>query len=337
MNVRPLFVPLLLALLAVPLRPQLRLSGYLSAQYEKGGSESGVSGGTFGAARAGLLLSGQAETIFDYGLEIRFRSESRLELEEAWVGVNPSEAFHLKLGLYLVPFGAFNTANRPQQTIFITPPLALEQAYPASWRDIGVVAEGNLSVLRYAAYVGNGLSEQAFLKDAQQFQDNNRGKSFGGRAGVFLGRNMEIGLSYYRGAYDDAGERNLELRGLDATWDSHAFRLMYEYVDAAIENPPAYSPGSEKGHFGLLALRIGDFSPFVSYQTLEYEDPFHGPGFGVPPDPGEGTSSHLSRWAFGLSYGAAAGLNLKLEYDLNREKGTPLDNNRLIVQTVIQF
>ncbi len=337
MRSRALSVAFAVVLVALPLRPQFRLSGYLSAQYEKGGRDSDAAAGTFAIARAGLLLSGKAETVIDYALEVRFKSEDRLEIEEAWVGVSPTEAFHLKLGLYLVPFGKYNTANRPHQTLFIKPPLSLEQGYPASWRDIGVLADGSIGFFRYAAYLGNGLREEASLKDSQQFRDNNGHKSFGCRVGILLSRTLEFGLSYCRGSYDDADERTHESRGLDLSWDADAFLILYEYVDVGLENPSPYSPGREKGHFGLLALRIGELSPFVGYQTLDYEDSYHGPGFGVLSRPGEGQSSHLSRWAIGLSYLASSGLRFKIEYDLNREEGMALKNNSLIAQAAFQF
>jgi hypothetical protein len=265
------------------------------------------------------------------------KTEERLELEEAWVGLSPSSAFHLKLGVFLVPFGKYNTFNRPHQALFIQPPLTQAKIYPESWRDVGVTAEGSASFLRYAVYIGNGLKEDLDLGAAQQFKDNNKNKSWGGRASIMLSQSFELGLSYYRGKYDEADERNLEYRGADLSWNTDAFRLLYEYTEARIENPADFTPGQAAGHFALLALSWEKFSPFGSYQTFEYKDEFHGPGFGPAGLPGSGISSEGSRWAVGLSYLVASGLLFKVEYDFNREEGTALKNDCFLAQLALQF
>jgi len=337
MRVRSVLLILSAAFLALPAAAEVKLSGYLSAQYEKGESESQFPGGTFGKARAGILFTGVSEDVFDYALELRMKTEERLEIEEAWVGFSPSSAFHLKLGVYLVPFGKYNTSSRPHQVHFVQPPLTQAQIYPESWRDVGVTAEGSASFLRYALYLGNGLKEDLDLGSAQQFKDNNKNKSLGGRVGILLSQSFELGVSYYRGKYDEAGERNLEYRGADLSWNTDALRLLYEYTEARIENPADFTAGRAAGHFALLALRWGKYFPFGSYQTFEHEDEFHGPGFGPAGLPGSGISSKGSRWAIGLSYLVSSGLIFKVEYDFNREEGTALKNDCFLAQVALQF
>jgi hypothetical protein len=101
------------ALAAVPAPAQLQVNGYLSFEYRKGEALSDVPKGEFGNARGGLFFSGLIEQVFDYRLEARFDNPDLVGMREAWVGYRPSEAFHLKLGMYLVPFGVYNTASRP--------------------------------------------------------------------------------------------------------------------------------------------------------------------------------------------------------------------------------
>src|SRR4030042_6446077 len=108
--------------LPLPAVAQYKLNGYLSAQYENGQRGSDSPDGTFGRVRAGLLFSGVVESIFTYGLEARFKSESRLEIEEAWGGVGTSSSFQLRLGVYLGAFGKYHTANRPPPNPFIQAP-----------------------------------------------------------------------------------------------------------------------------------------------------------------------------------------------------------------------
>jgi hypothetical protein len=317
---------------------QVQINGYLSFQYEKGQAQSDFPGGTFDKIRAGLFFTGRLEQIFDYDLELGFLDANHPEIREAWVGIHPSEAFHLKLGMYLVPFGLYNTASRPYQTPFIQAPLPQAKLYPENWRDLGVLAEGRMSFLRYSVYLGNGLREGVDLSSGQQFKDNNKDKAFGGRLGILLSSTFEVGLSYSRGKYDDANQRVLELKGADVSWNTQGFRLRYEYGKARMDNPAGYEKGETKGQTVLFSFNWSGFSPVISYQTLNYSDPFHGAGFSSSPVAGgAGISSEISRWTLGLLYSPSQRLLFKVEYDFNREKAVELKNDALLVQVALQF
>lgn len=328
---------LLAILINPPAHAQFKAWGYFAFQYEKGGSQSDFPKGTFGGTQAGLLISGQRGNLFFYGLEIRLKSETEVRLEEAWAALQPSPAFGLKLGLYLVPFGKYNRSNRPHETRLIEPPLHLEALYPASWRDVGLLMEGRFGILNYSGCLGNGLAEADDLRSSQQFKDNNSEKAMGGRVGVFLSPSFEVGGSYYRGKYDDANRRNLILQGADITWDNDTFLFSYEYGKALIGNPEEYRRGESEGHFLLFCLKIGGFSPLASYQKLRIDDPYHGPGFEPGVSPGSGLSSRCSRWAFGLTYAPDPDLLIKLEYDLNKEAEGELKNDVFLVQLALQW
>jgi hypothetical protein len=315
-----------------PAAAQVNLNGYFSAGYENGRKEAASPEGTFGGVQAGLLFTGTVSTILTYDLEIRFRSESRLDIEEAWVGLAPSSSFVLKLGFYLVPFGTYNTANRPHQNPFIQTPLPQASLYPPSWRDIGVLAEGKWSSLGYSLYLGNGLGEGRDLANGQQFKDNNGNPAAGGRLSLLLSQSLEVGASYYRGRYDDEGRRNLELRGADIGWKTESFLLTYEYAKASLDNPEGFGRGSADGHFVLASLTLGKFSPLASYQTLVYKDPYHGED-SVP----AGIDTDVSRWAVGLVYSPVRNFMVKVEYDFNREAGVKLDNDLLQAQVTFVF
>jgi hypothetical protein len=321
----------------LPAYSQYKLNGWLSAAYEKGKSQSDVPKGTFDWIKAGLLFAGRTSNIFNYDLEIQFKSESRVEIEEAWIGVNPRESFQLKLGLYLVPFGKYNTANRPYETPFIQIPLPQAYIYPQSWRDIGVLLEGRWSSFGYSIYLGNGLAEGRNLPEGQQFKDNNGNKAAGGRVSLKLGEGFEVGGSYYRGKYDTAAERNLKLYSADATWSSQGFLLVYEYDRADIDNPEGYAQGKAEGHFALASLKISDFTALVSYQTLKYIDPYHewAPLEALPVT--VGIAKDIRRWALGLAYSPAPGFGFTVEYDFNREKPFDLDDDIFLARVSLLF
>ncbi len=319
------------------MRAQFKAGGYFSFQYENGESQAEFPDGTFRQVQAGLLFTGESNKIFLYDLEVRFKTETSVEIEEAWVAIQPSSAFHLRLGFYLVPFGKYNRASRPHETGFIQAPLHLEALYPASWRDIGLLAEGNIGIFNYSGYLGNGLREAHDLPSGQQFKDNNADKAAGGRVGVFLSQSFEVGFSYYRGKYDDEGSRSLALQGADVTWQTDSFLFFYEYGRALIDNPDEYGRGETEGHFFLLLLKISEFSPLVSYQEMKSDDLYHGPGFLAGVSPGSGVSSELKRWAVGLTYRPSPNIMIKIEYDFNRERDLNLKNDVLLGQVALQF
>lgn len=339
MRARSILVVLSLSMAVLPqhMEAQLKAGGYFSFQYENGESQAEFPGGSFRQAQAGLLFTGESNKIFLYDLEVRFKTETSVELEEAWVAIQPSQAFRLRLGFFLVPFGKYNRASRPHETDFIQAPLHLEALCPASWRDIGLLAEGSIGIFNYSGYLGNGLREAQDVPSGQQFKDNNADKAAGGRVGVFLSQSFEVGLSYYRGKYDDEGSRSLALQGTDLTWQTDSFLFFYEYGRALIDNPGEYASGETEGHFFLLSLRISEFSALVSYQVVKSDDPYHGPGFLAGVSPGSGVSSELKRWAVGLSYRPSPNLVIKIEYDFNKERDLDLKNNVLLGQVAFQF
>ncbi|MDH7512376.1 MAG: porin [Clostridiales bacterium] len=318
-------------------KAQLKANGYFSFQYENGESQAEFPDGTFRQVQAGLLFAGELNKMFLYDLEVRFKNETRVEIEEAWVAIRPSSAFQLRLGCYLVPFGKYNRASRPHEIDFVKAPLHLEALYPASWRDIGLLAEGSISFFNYSGYLGNGMREAQDVPSGQQFKDNNKDKAIGGRAGVFLSQSFEVGFSYYRGKYDDEGSRSLVLQGADVTWQTDSFLFFYEHGKALIDNPGEYDRGETEGHFFLFSLRTNKFAPLISYQVMKSDDPYHGPGYLAGGIAGSGISSELTRWAVGLAYRPSPGIVIKIEYDFNREKDLSLKNDVLLGQVAVQW
>jgi len=235
----------------------------------------------------GILFSGQIAPKFDYVAELRAEM-AEIDVLQAWVRYNPSESFTLSLGSFLVPFGRYNQAFRPHQTALINPPLHIEQMYPLRWRDLGLLLEGKISSLFYSAYVVNGLGESENLEEGQQFEDNNKDKALGARVGLFLSPKLAVAFSYYRGKYDEDSSRDLTFLGADLRWEFGGLYILSEYCKAEFENPEPYSAGEVEGYFVQVSFDIETLRPVASYQYLEYDDPFHGPGFILPSYPGGG-------------------------------------------------
>jgi predicted porin len=337
MKAKYFFIFILFLLFAVPTVAQVKVNGYLSFEYLKGEKQSGFHQGSFQNARAGLITTGQIAPRFDFALEARLRGEYQVELEQAWAGFKASEAFSLKLGLFLVPFGKYNQSNRPHQTLLIRSPLNLEDTYPASWRDIGVLAEGKIGIFLYSAYLGNGLAEAENLRGGQQFNDNNSDKGKGTRIGLLLAQKFEVGVSYYRGKQDERNERNLRLLGFDLSWDIESFQVLAEYSKGEMENPSPGAKGKAEGYFVQLSFPVDRFNAVVSYQDFSYKDAFHGPGFQKPAISGQGIDEDSQRWALGLDYSFSQNLLLKLEYDFNKARDRNLKANLFLAQVALSF
>lgn len=316
---------------------QTRTNGYLSFEYARGQEESGLSWGSFQNPQFGLMFSGELALKLDYSSEIRFRNESQIEIEQAYLRMKHSDSFSLKLGLYLVPFGKYNTSNRPHQTELIKPPLNVENLFPSSWRDLGLLIEGKFSGFFYSAYLGNGLAESSKLSSAQQFRDNNKDKGKGMRAGLMLGRGLEAAFSYYRGKYDKGNERNLVLEGIDLSWISEGFQIISEYSRAEMENPPDFAKGKAEGYFVQFSFNIDNLRPVGSYQRLKYEDLFHGEDFVSFEFGGKGIVDERSRWTIGMVYFASKNVIFKVEYEFNREREIELKNDLFLFQVALNF
>jgi hypothetical protein len=314
-----------------------KLSGYLFFDYSKGEADSPFPEGRIGGLGAGFFLTGQLSVEFGYDLEVRYAGANRVELDQAWLSWNASDAIKVLVGEYLVPFGRYNQNSRPHETLFVNVPLVFEFAYPERWRDLGAQGRVAWSWLNLTAYVGNGLREAAFVAEGQQFGDNNAAKAWGGRLGLKPDPTIELGVSYTQDKYDDPGSRSLKLLGADAAWITRDYQVLGEYVRTTSQNPAPFGKGVVEGFYVLVAIDYQSFYPMVSYQQVRASDPFHGTGWEDPDVPGEGIAVNKTRWAAGLVYQPVNILRLKLEYDFNKDKGLSLRENLFSVQAAVSF
>ncbi len=327
----------LMALLAAALPGQVRLNGYFSSDYTQPLDKSSGRVGSFGNLDAGLIVSGDWTSQFNYVLEMRMGESWKPEIERAYLGWNYSDAFRLRVGLYLVPFGRMNEADRPYQTMLVAYPYPYGEAFPASWRDIGAMLEGQTGIFRYAAYIGNGLAEADTLADGQQFSDNNKNKAYGLRLSFSLSQELEIGGSYYHGRQDAADTRNLVLYGADAAWVTKDVRCIAEYTQADIDNPASFAPGRAEGWNVQLGVNLGQFTPVLAYAKSKSSDPFHGLGWTADGGIGAGILANHDRWALGVDFAPYANILLKLEYDIQKDTLLDRKDNVLRIQAAVHF
>jgi hypothetical protein len=313
---------------SVRLEAQVKFGGEASFEYLKGQTASEFAHGSIENVRAGFMAAGVISSKFGFTLEARSWGVSTVQLEQAWIGLVPSKAFNIKAGLYLVPFGGWNQASRPYQTLLVGTPLNLEFLYPQSWRDIGLIVDGQVGVVTYAAYVGNGLKleDADSLRDGQQFSDNNKDKAVGGRVGLTFSQGIEAAVSYYTGKYDNLNERRLTLEGADFRWMTPQWEVRAEATRAIIKNPESFGEGKCEGYAVWAVMSFAHLQPVGSFQKVKYTDPFHGGGIALD----------LSRWTAGFRYVFAPNLFLKAEYEWNLETPT-LNNNLIRIQAALGF
>jgi hypothetical protein len=316
-----------LVALALPARGQVKLGGYLSLEYIKGQADSDYSRGDVENLLAGFLARGEIERKFGFTLEARALGVSSFDLVQAWAGFFPSKVFTVRAGLFLVPFGAWNLASRPHETLLIRTPLNLEYLYPASWRELGLVIEGETGGLTYAAYIGNGLAETDGPVQAQQFSDNNADKAKGGRLGLIIGQTIRAGVSYYSGKYDELNQRDLILEGADLTWVTSLWEIHGEYTKGILENPQPFEKGRSEGFAIWTTMKYRTVQPIGSYQKVKFTDSYHAGGIDLD----------QRRWTAGLRWVVGSALFIKAEYNWNKVVGLDLKTNEFQVQVGLSF
>ena len=316
----------LLVALAIPALGQVKYGGYMAVEYIDGEADSSYTTGKVDNLLAGFLANGLLKEKYGFAIEVRARGISTFDLVQAWAGFLPSKGFTARAGLFLVPFGTWNRASRPHESLLVRTPLNLEFLYPPYWRDLGLLIEGETGVLSYAGFIGNGLAEADTLGSGQQFTDNNSDKGKGGRLGLSFGRAIRAGVSYYIGKYDDTNMYDLTLEGADLSWVTSRWEVHGEYTKAFVENPQPYERGTSEGYSIWMVMNYKSFQPIGSFQTVKYQDSYRG-----------GIDLDKSRWTAGFRYVLSSTFFLKFEYDWNSEEGTALNNDQFQVQLGLSF
>ena len=326
----------LLLLLPAGLRSEIKPGGYLSFSFIKGQSQSGYRQGSFQDALGGIFFLGPLNDNFDVAFEVRFGQDSKFEVEQASIAYKLGSETTLKLGLFLIPFGKYNESSRPFQTLLVEAPMNIAGAYPSSWRDIGLCLQGRWSFLNYSLYFGNGLGEKDGVAAGQLFKDINKDKAKGGRLGLIMGQGFEAGVSYYKGNFDAENKLRLVIKGADLAYVTEGYEIRGEVTRSTWKNGEGIANGKSEGFFILSAMNFGNIRPIVCYQKWDPGD-FSGGYRLLPLEDGPEIPGARTRWAFGIRYAINPLFGIKAEYDINREKGTAVNNDVLRLQAALSF
>lgn len=208
------------------------------------------------------------------------------EAEQAYVDLLLAQAFNLRAGVLLIPFGKFNLDHFDPRRDLIRPPSVARLVTPTTWSDLGFSAFGLIPISEnvkatYEVQVVNGLTDR-FLASPGSIPepglqsgktglrtDNNGDKAVVGRGTLKFFDQYEIGFSGYRGAYKPSSSDLITGVGFDAEfkprnvrfWEN--FQLRSEFARFDIQG--STTPSSLWGYYIQLTYR---FWPSVLNSTI---------------------------------------------------------------------
>ena len=161
----------------------------------------------------------------------------------------------------------------------------------------------------YEIYVVNGFNgktaDSIRSGRGSHKADNNEEKSLVGRLGYspFLG--LEMGTSFHRGAYDDAGDENLTILALDGSYNSGPFDMKAEYASASVGE---VDYDSRSGHYVQLGYHflpgaIEQFPNSIFTASLRYDHIDLG-------------GSDETRYTLGINFRPEEETVMKLDYEI---------------------
>ena len=249
----------------------------------------------------------------------------------------------LRMGKFLVPIGRFNEYLSPEYANKLPDrPYCLWQIVPIVWAETGVQLRGEFDFsskqsLNYAFYVVNGL-EQAANSDGSVGEggsirsmrpnnrdSNNNNKAWGGRIGFKPFKELEVGASYYTGAYTIDGKQDLSITDFHIEYYKNKLTLRGEYVRA---NQQTSGMDLDKnGFYAEGAYRMNPFlEPVVRYDQADLDS---------------GSGHDVKRSTLGLVYYPNPKLhpmfNFKVSQSIIHDDGTGDHESEFVAQCVIGF
>lgn len=288
--------------------------------------------------------------LFQFQDRVLFEAEFEFELQE---GVTETGLEYAQLdfiahdnlvlvgGKFLVPFGVFGERLHPTwiNKFPTAPPLYGHHvsefgAAPllSILSDIGFMARGSYRPEPFAlalnvygtqgpAIEGPADEEIPELGFPASSSDNNENKMFGTRLDVALPPWAEVNLSFLNGDYDEFG--NLDFTGWNVAAEFHARNLEVrgEYLQTRqeIETVSGFPTFRRHGFYAQAAYRWRAWEPVFRW-TQVFDDEL------------DGQIAGQGAWqaGFGLNYWFSPSIAVMTGFELNREDGPELDNDRLV-------
>ena len=207
-----------------------------------------------------------AEIEFEHGGLVKGTGDSdgEIKLEFATLDISFSEALNYRGGVILTPLGRFNLIHDSPVNDLTNRPLVARQIIPTTLAEAGMGLFGTLypsesALLGYEIYVVNGFDEDVAgsMRSGRGSQkaDNNEEKSLAGRVNYSPAIGVDLGASFHRGAYDDAGDHNLAIVAFDGSLNRGPWEARGEFAAASIDGAVA---DSRSGYYAQLGYHFLD-------------------------------------------------------------------------------
>jgi len=222
------------------------IGGYMDLEWEINPDEN-----TFNQHRLIPFIFSEITPWLHFSTELEFEETGEeIKVEYATLDMKINQWLTYRGGLILSPLGKFNMVHDSPWNDLVSRPLVDQQLIPTTLSEPGMGFTGTLypssvSVLGYEIYLVNGFNGDMLMNPDEvriregrgEPEDNNRAKSLVSRIvySPFLG--LELGASLHTGNYADAGNRNLTIGAMDATYQKGATELLLEGAVARIDLP----------------------------------------------------------------------------------------------------
>jgi len=286
-----------------------------------------------------LVFSGQPHERLSFFSEIEFEQAAAVGeerggevlVEQAYANLQFSPLLNLRAGILLVPFGNVNVDHFAPRRDVVNKPIVSWVVAPSDWTDNGLGFHGSrlfgsLWLVSYEAYLIAGLDSQISaygLRNARQGYgvDNNGDKSIVGRVAINRAGRVTVGLSGYRGKYDDANSLELEGWAIDSLVDLGRLRLTGEYNSFTADGA---RQARYYGYYGRASLDLLKGSLRKSFLGRGFSEPRLTAVYQYDWVSSEGPleagweRTRESRHTAGLNFRPSDNWVLKLQYEWNR-------------------
>ena len=285
------------------------------------------------------------EAEFEFALE---GGVTETGLEYAQLDYIANEYLVLVGGKFLLPFGVFGDRLHPTwiNKFPDAPPIyghhvsefGVEPLIPVL-SDLGFMARGtvrpgrwNLALNLYAVQGPQGEfvdgEELPELEFPGSSGDNNTNKGLGGRLDVALPPWAEVNLSYLNGDYDEDNILDFTAWNVAAEARYANFEVRGEYIQTRqeIETVEGFPTLRRHGFYAQLAYRWRHWEPVFRWTQI-FDDSLDG----------EVVEDGARQAGFGLDYWFAPAIALMAAYEINREGGPEVDNDRFLIHVAFGF
>lgn len=236
--------------------------------------------------------------------EIEIENGTELEMEQAYVDLQPRRWLGLRAGLLIVPLGILNIYHEPPTFLTVERPDVDQLIIPTTWRELGVGIYGTVREgLHYQLYAMNGLEAQRFNAAAPLVGGRGNGANSQLNDAAVTGRvnytgllGLDAGVGFYFGG---AGQKVQELGGVtvavveaDAHWKRRGFDVRAEYARVFIQGAAritdfqrqsnataAAIPSAAEGFYAEVGYNVfttvrrirHELIPFIHYEYVNVE------------------------------------------------------------------